>query len=416
MAYYINTETGEMIDLPKSKKYIIDKFGNGRTINNNIDYAQNQNSSNIIEMTYINNEYKITNSGIEGIEINENKLNVGQIVTLIDGDNIVANHFNFIFKYENEIQNEYFIKTRARICEDTLTEVIKSDSINSNITLINNRRQIIEDFNYTEIENFKTEVIKNNIINSLLRMDILRIGDNLRIYYEIDDNVSLYDYVKSNQFKDYETPIILFNIIMNLENIREYLLDYKDLSFNIQDIFISKNNLEIKHILSHNNIGAEAIDDIYLSLLSLVNIFNELKPNNYLCPERSNIILMLKKNDTSLEALARAIINEEMQNKVDDSITNKRIEFKLKEQETSSGVESEKREVPFLKDISSNNSKKQIINSISKSKVILVGQIILIIILGIIYLTSYLNTFDFIALLIIISALDIWVLKINKFI
>jgi hypothetical protein len=415
MAYYINTETGEMIDLPKSKKYIIDKFGNGRTINNNIDYAQNQNSSNIIEMTYINNEYKITNSGTEGIEINENKLNEGQIVTLIDGDNIVANHFNFIFKYENEMQNKNFIKTRARICDDTLTEVIKPDSINSNITLINNRRQIIEDFNYTEIENFKTEVIKNNIINSLLRMDILRIGDNLRIYYEIDDNVSLYDYVKSNQFRDYETPIILFNIIMNLENIREYLLGYKDLSFNIQDIFISKNNLEIKHILSHN-IGAEAIDDIYLNLLSLVNIFNELKPNNYLCPERSNIILMLKKNDTSLEALARAIINEEMQNKVDDSITNKRIEFKLKEQEPSSGAESDKREVPFLKDISSNNSKKQIINSISKSKVILAGQIILIIILGIIYLTSYLNTFDFIALLIIISALDLWVLKINKFI
>jgi hypothetical protein len=416
MAYYINSETGEMIDLPKTKKYIIDKFGNGRTINNNIDYTQDSNPITIIGITYIDNEYQITSSGIEDIKINEMSLLKGKSVTLIDGDNIFANCLKLIFRNENEIQSENLDNYRLKISNDTLNAITIKNPVNSKLTLTNNRRQIVEDYDYAEIDNFKTEIIKNNIINSLLRMDILRIGNNLRIYYEIDEKVSLYDYIKSNQFKDYQTPIILFNIIMNLESIREYLLDYKDLSFEIQDIFISKDNLEIKHILSHNKKEAETKEDIYLSLITLVNIFNDLKPNNYLCPERSNILLMLNKNDTCLEEVSRAIINEEIQNKVDDSITNQRVEFRIKEQESNNGDESDKKEFKFLNDINPNKIKNKIfLKRISKSKAIIAGQIILLIILGVIYVNSFLNTFDFIAALIIVSALDLWVLKINKF-
>jgi hypothetical protein len=416
MAYYINSETGEMIDLPKTKKYIIDKFGNGRTINNNIDYEQYSTPFNIIEICYTNNEYLIKSTGTKDIIINEISLEQGQSATLIDGDNIVANQLNLIFRVGNDIQSENFNNYALQISKDSLNAIVLNDQINSRISLVNNRRQIVEDFNLYEIDNFKIEIIKNNFINALLKTDILRIGNKIRFYYEIEDKVSLYDYIKSNLFKDYETPIILFNIIVNLENIREYLLDYKDLNFKIQDIFISKDNLEIKHILSHNNFEAEDINDIYLSLITLINSLNELKPNNYLCPERSNILLMLS-NNSSLEEISRAITNEEIQNKVDDTITNHRAEFRIKEQETKLGDESDKIENKFLKDINSNNIKKKIIfNKISKSKAIITGQIILLIIIGVIYLTSYLNTFDFIALLIIVSALDLWVLKINKFI
>lgn len=414
-AYFINSETGEMINLPKAKKYILDKDGNGRTINDSVNYFQDLNPVSLIEISYINNKYIIINCGTEAIKINDISQIKGIKATLADGDKIAIGGLNIIFRIDNDFDSEIINKNRIEIDGNEKIKVqIISDSENNKFTMVNNRKQIINEFENDDISNFKIEIIKNNIISALLKMDILRIATKLRIFYEIDEKVSLYEYLKSNEFKDYESPIIISNILMNLENIREYLLDYRDLSIKIQNIFISKENLEIRHMLS---INTEEVDDIYVSLINIINTFNEIRPNNYLCPEKSNILAKLNNNDFSLEEVSRAIINEEMQNRIDDSITNNRIELKNKELEPYFNIDRDKKNVEYIKEINLNNQKKhRIFEKIARSKIILLVQIILIIILGAVYLTNYLNMFDFIGLLLILFALDVWILKINKYI
>ena len=414
-AYFINSETGEMINLPKAKKYILDEDGNGRTINDSVNYIDNLNPVNFIEISYVNNTYIIINCGTEIIKINDISFKNGIKAMLVDGDKIVIGRLNLIYKFDNNFDKEIINKSRVEIdCEEKTKENIIFDSTNSKYTLINNRKQIVREFEHSDIYNFKIETIKGNAISALLKMDILRIGTKLRIFYEVDDKVSIDEYIKSKDFKDYESSIIIFNIIMNLESIREYLLDYRDLSLKIQNIFISKETLEIKHIISVNT---EEAEDVFTSLINIISTINEIKPNNYLCHEKSNILAILNNTDSSLEEVSRAIINQEMQNKIEDSFTNHRMEIKNKEQEPYFNIDRDKKSVEFLKEKSVNNLKKySMFEKIYRSKLMLFWQIILILFLCIVYLTNFLNSFDFIALLIILVALNAWVLKINKFI
>jgi hypothetical protein len=414
-AYFINSETGEVINLPKMKKYVLDESGNGRTINDSVNYLENLNTVNFIEISYVNNIYIIINCGTQTVNINDISLIKGIKAALADGDKITIGRLDLIFRIDNDVDEEIIDKSKIEQASDGNIKInVVCDSANNKSTMINNHKQIVSEFEHGDIYNFKIETIKSNAIRAFLKMDILRIGTELKILYDVDDKVSLDEYIKSKDFKDYESPIIIFNIITNLESIREYLLDYRDLNLKIQNIFVSKENLEIKHVISVNT---EEAEDIFTSLINIIITINEIKPNNYLCHEKSDILSMLNNTDSSLEEVSRAIIKQEMQNKIEDSFTNNRIEIKNKELEPYFNIDRDIKSIGFLKEKSATNQKKfRIFEKIYGLKLILVWQVILILILGIIYLTNFLNIFDFIALLIILSALDVWILKINKFI
>lgn len=421
----INGETGELIELSSDESNYFTKEGNLICINNIINYENIDDE--YFEISCYRGIFIIRNNNIEDFSLNNMKIGYNKVLTLEDMDIISNIYFSLTFK-SNSTENSQLGFSRLGLLEDKCKgydSVIKdiesySDTcfehklLESNTELLNNINQLAIEYETKDFASYVLEILKRNQIESFIPYEILTFETKVRFYYNVEGMISLFEYIKSIDFKNNQSTIILFNIIIKIEMLEEYLLNYSYLDLDIKNIFICKESLNIKFVLSSN---LHKNKNIYISLIKIIEIINGVKPNNYLNFEKSNFQDYLAKENLGLNMLGRLLLDEERQNRIDDEILNQSIGI---DATNSINNPIEKPDVDkSIKEKSRTVSEKIIIALNKHNKNFKMGialQCLLLIAVSIIYLTNYLKTMDFIALLIILGALDLWILKYTKII
>ncbi|MEI8215511.1 MAG: DUF6382 domain-containing protein [Eubacteriales bacterium] len=397
----INGESGELIELSSEESNYFNKDGNFISIDNIINYENI--GSEYFEISFYQDIFILRNHNIQDVCINNKKIGYNQISSLEDMDKINSIDFSLTFKSgSNEIRQSGF--SRLGIYDDKI--LAKNDEFQ------NNMNQLVIEYEIKEFASYVLDMLKNNQIESLLPYEILTMDSKVRIYYNIEGMIGLVEYIKSIDFKNSQSTIILFNMIIKIEMLEEYLLNHCYLDLNIKKIFICKESLNVKFVLASN---LDNTKNVYISLIKIIEGFNEAKPNNYLNFEKSNFRGYLLEENAGLNMLGRLLLEEERQNRIDDEISYHGIAMELiNTNDNLRGIASIENNVQEEGKTISRRIIGAFIKNNHNFKLGFAFQIILLIAISAIYLTNYLKTFDFIALLIILGALDLWVLKYTK--
>lgn len=442
--YLINNKSGELIQLYESEKWLLNKDEFDELITA-WSYPESQDIC-IIEIKE-NNLY-IQNSGLENLTVNNIQIGFQNPLILKDNDNIIYKNSSFRVRImsldESSLQNNNDHIDCSDFKEDS--ENGKTKCTGESPSNIEDKLKLLINYDMDSYPSYKFEMLKLNNINAFLNFTYLSIKDRLQVTYDLDGFCKLDEYIKSSKFQNHESAIIIFNLINKLESLNEYLINYSDIELNINNLYINSLKLEVKFILKQNKVDTIKLQnneikvsqfDILGELITLIEEINNLRPNNYLNYGKSKILNILDQRAISLENLSKIILEEERQNKLEDQLFSsnsysssscnsksieddaKNFEFPLKIQSKVSKENLHKaiKEADYelneeYTEITVKCGINKLIRNESSLKKILIGsQVGLILIFAFIYLKDYLNTFDLLALAIIVLPIDFWILK-----
>lgn len=379
-AMLIEVDSGEIYSVSEGDEFHIER---GTAHNANMLQIDNEKiSKRHATIIWEDGSYYLTdNNSKNGTYINACLLNQGDKIKLINGDLLRFSDLNFIFK----INNADFAHIKA----------VRSKN---NVENINGRQKLYKNYKEYDVSLYQMKMLENNTDYGLLEMNFFKSDQEYKVYYDIEGLIQLNQYIMGEALEEGKLYKILYNIVAAIQSAEDILIKTQNLCLKTDAIYINPINLAIKLVFIPKI--KEGVD-VYSSLFDIIREFEHYYNGDNMidlyitkaalesrcCGIEGLSILLIEQ-----EKAYRQILLAEKRYFPVKQIDEKTHEYSLKE---TNGLKLEK---------------SHTLNINSKQKLYMI-QIFLIVIFAVIFSTELFNIFDFIGFVIVVTGVDLWIMR-----